>query len=118
MHNLDIVHGAIRLVCCPSHVPSRCAHSVPLQRNVLVDDNGVARLGGFGSAFSLSLPVSWSDVDPGRLFCGIAPELITPGTFGLVYARTTKATDIFAFAMLVWEVSRVFRSFDLEEIIR
>jgi len=84
------------------------------QRNVLVDSNGVARLGGLGSAFALSLPASRSDVDDGRLFCGIAPELINPHTFGLVHARTTKDTDMFAFSMLAWEVSRILRSFDLE----
>ena len=82
------------------------------QRNILVDSNGVARIGGLGSAFALSLPASWSDVATGRLFCGIAPELINPHTFGLVHARITKATDMFAFGMLAWEVSRVFRSSD------
>ena len=87
------------------------------QRNVLVDSNGVARLGGLGSAFALSLPASWSEVAAGRLFCGIAPELINPHTFGLVHARTTKATDMFAFGMLTWEVSRIFRSSDLEVIV-
>jgi len=76
------------------------------KRNVLVDSNGAARLGGLGSAFSLSLPASWSDADAERLFCGIAPELINPQAFGLVHARTTKATDMFAFGMLAWEVSR------------
>jgi len=86
MHSLDIVHGSVKM------------------RNVLVDSNGVARLGGLGSAFSLSLPASWSDADAERLFCGIAPELINPQAFGLVHARTTKATDMFAFGMLAWEV--------------
>ena len=76
----------------------------PFQRNVLVDSNDVARLGGLGSAFGLSLPVSWSDVESEKLFCGIAPELIDPRAFGFVHARTTKATDMFAFGMLAWEV--------------
>jgi len=75
------------------------------KRNVSVDGNGVARLGGLGSAFSLSLPASWSDAGAERLFCGIAPELINPQAFGLVHARTTKVTDMFAFGMLAWEVS-------------
>jgi hypothetical protein len=78
-----------------------------LQRNLLVDSNHVARLGGFGSAFSLSLPASWSDVESERLFGGIAPELIDPRAFGFVEARNTKATDMFSFGMLAWEVSIV-----------
>jgi len=72
----------------------------------MVDSSGVARLGGLGSAFSLSLPASWSDIVAGQMFCGIAPELINPHAFGLVRARNTKATDVFAFGMLAWEVSR------------
>ena len=100
----------------PSCAPSWCIHSI-FQRNVLVDRNGVARLGGLGSAFSLSLPASWSEVAAARLFCGIAPELVSPHTFGLVHARTTKATDMFAFGMLAWEVSRIFRSSDFELIV-
>jgi len=74
----------------------------------LVDNDGVARLGGLGHASSLSVPASWSDVGTGGLFCGVAPELLDPQAFGLVHARTTKATDMFAFGMLAWEVGRVF----------
>ena len=78
-----------------------------LQRNVLVDDNGVARLGGLGSAFTLSLPASChSDVGPERPLRDTAPELITPQAFGLVHVRITKATDMFDFGMLAHEVGR------------
>ena len=72
----------------------------------MVDDDGVARLGGLGSAFSLSLPASWSDIGTKKFFYGIAPELVNPNAFGLVSARATKATDMFAFGMLAWEVSQ------------
>lgn len=92
----------------PSPLMHRNSALTLLQRNVLVDNDGVACLGGLGSAFSLSLPASWSDVDTERLFCGIAPELINPDAFGFAHARTTKATDMFAFGMLAWEVSRTF----------
>lgn len=86
MHSQDVVHGNVRM------------------RNVLVDNNGVSRVGGLGSAFSLSLPASWSDVESDRLFYGIAPEIIYPDAFGFVHARPTKATDMFGFGMLAWEV--------------
>ncbi|KAF9793040.1 kinase-like domain-containing protein [Thelephora terrestris] len=86
MHGQDITHGNVK------------------SKNVLVDGDNVARLGGLGSAFALSLPASWSDVESQRLFCGFAPELIDPDAFGLVHARATKATDMFAFGMLAWEV--------------
>jgi len=78
------------------------------QKNILVDNDGIARLGGLGSAFSLSLPASWSDAEAERSFCGIAPELFDPQASGLVHARTAKATDVYAFGMLAWEVGRIF----------
>jgi len=74
----------------------------------MVDNDGVVRLGGLGSAFSLFLPVSRSDVDAERPFCGIGPELDNPQVSGLVDAHTTKASDVFAFGVLAWEVSRFF----------
>ena len=77
----------------------------------MVDNDGAARLGGFGSVSSPSLPASWSDIGTKRLFYGIAPELVNPYAFGLAHARTTKATDMFAFGMLAWEVSWVFGCF-------
>ena len=73
----------------------------------MVDDNGVARLGGLGSAFSLSLPGSCqSDVGLVRPPRDAAPELITPHAFGFVHVRITKATDMFDFGMLAQEVGR------------
>ena len=56
----------------------------------------------------LSLPASWSDMNTGKSFCGIASGLINPRVFGLVHARATKATGMFAFVMLAWEVSWAF----------
>ena len=111
MHGLDIIHGNVKVV----RVSLSYTASVftLLKRNVLVDDEGVTRLGGFGSAFALSLPASWCDVDAERLFRGIAPELIDPQAFGLVHARTTKASDMFTFGMLAWEVNKFFVRFNL-----
>ena len=99
------------------HTSSHHAH--PHQRNILVDKDGVARLGGLGSALISSLPASWSDVTSERWFSGIAPELVSPSAFGLTRPRITKATDMFAFGMLVWEVSgsSVFRSRDIHTLV-
>jgi hypothetical protein len=78
------------------------------QKNVLVDSNDVARLGGLGSSFAVSLPASWSDVESdSRFFSGIAPELIDPHAFGFADARAAKAKVMFAFCMLAWEVSLI-----------
>lgn len=117
MHNLDTVHGNVGVVRPFTFSHYRSVLTL-LKRNVLVDGDGVPRLGGLGSAFTLSLPASWSDVEAERLPRGIAPELINPQAFGLMHARTTKATDMFAFGMLAWEVNRSFMCFNLEVFTR
>lgn len=68
----------------------------------MVDCNGRARLGGFGSAF---LPSATPGMDIDRFFHGAAPELIGHRSTELTEARATKATDVFAFGVLAWEVS-------------
>lgn len=77
------------------------------QRNILVDNNGIAYLGGLGSISLPSFPAGRPDIRAGSLFCGSAPEIINPRAFGLAYAQNTKATDMFAFGILAWEVNRV-----------
>ena len=42
----------------------------------------------------------------------LAPELLFPEEFGLEIARRTKETDIYAFAMVMYEVSPPFRLSD------
>ena len=43
------------------------------------------------------------DID--RFFHGAAPELVNPQHFGLTDTGATKASDIYAFGVLAWEVS-------------
>jgi serine/threonine protein kinase len=118
MHSLGIVHRNVKVVRpSPSPAP-HCSVLTPSKRNVLIDGNGVARLGGLGAAFPPSLPDSWSDVGSGRLFCGIAPELIDLPAFGFVHSRATKATDMFSFGMLAWEVGQIFLCLKLDVFTR
>jgi len=49
---------------------------------------------------------NWPDADANRFFSGTAPELINPHTF--VHEPASKATDMFAFGVLAWEVSWAF----------
>jgi len=74
----------------------------------MVDNDGVVRLGGLGSAFSLFLPVNRSDVDAERPFCRASPGPDNLQVSGLADVHTIKASDMFAFGMLAWEVSRFF----------
>jgi len=74
-----------------------------IQTNILVNAGGHIRIAGLGSA-SIPPTSPWVDVD--RSFHGAAPELIDPQRFGFVGAEVTKASDIYAFGVIAWEVSR------------
>lgn len=74
------------------------------QTNILVGDDGRARIAGLGVA---SVP-STTTVDVDRSFHGAAPELIDPRRYGLTDTRATTASDVYAFAILAWGVRMKF----------
>lgn len=105
MRKLNIVHGNLETV---RH--TLCSYFdrvlTPTQTNVLVDARGHAHLAGLGVAFLSATP----GVDINRFFRGAAPELADPRRFGLSNAGTTKASDMYAFGALAWEVSLILDS--------
>ena len=64
--------------------------------------DGRAYIAGLGAA---STPSTVLAVDVDRSFHGAAPELIAPQRFRLANTRPTTASDVYAFAILAWEVS-------------
>lgn len=75
------------------------------QNNILVDLDGTARIAGLGSAHIPSQNHhTWSEIDAELLFYGTAPELVRPHPLES-RIRTTKESDVYAFALLTWEVS-------------
>lgn len=76
------------------------------QTNVLVDSEGVPRIAGLGSASLQSSPLVWSE-DLHGFSPYSAPELGDPQAFDLPNARTTKASDIYAFGVLACQVKHV-----------
>jgi hypothetical protein len=113
MHDLDIIHAnlqTVRLHFSPT------LHSILTvsQNNILVDLDGSARVAGLGSAFVPSQHhPTWSGMDAELLFYGAAPELVRLQPPASI--RTTKESDVYAFALLAWEVSflppALFRTF-------
>ena len=79
-----------------------------LQGNIRIDDQGTARIAGFSSAtIILQADLEHEDIDESiessvARWC--SPELLHPGSFGSTKARATKASDMYAFAMLAYEV--------------
>lgn len=103
VHKLEVVHGNLKIVC--PFVPQTGHALTFVQTNILVDVRGHARIAGLGEAFPLS-PVPGVDID--RFFHGVAPELVDPESIGLSDTGATKASDVYAFGVLAWEVSLIF----------
>lgn len=102
VHSLNVVHGNIKIVC-PSSTLRFSRGLMASQTNILVNAEGRAHLAGLGVA---SAPYAVSGVDVDRFFHGAAPELVNPRRSRLSDARATQASDVYAFGVLTWEVSR------------
>jgi len=70
-----------------------------------VGGDGHARIAGLGTA---SILRAMPGVDVDRLFHGAAPELIDPQRWGSTDPGATTASDVYAFAVLAWEVRMEF----------
>ena len=90
------------------YAPSLCSdfeHVLTFsQTNVLVGGEH-AYIAGLGTA-SILRAMLGEDVD--RSFHGAAPELIDPQRWGSTDPGATMASDVYAFAILVWEVRLEF----------
>lgn len=80
-------------------------HSRLPKANVLIDNNGHARL----SDFSLITIISDQSTFPSSCIEGgtvrwMSPELLDPGKFGLKESRPTKESDCYALGMVIYEV--------------
>jgi len=94
--------GTLESYVPPHHLPPGRLLTFS-QTNVLVDACGCARVAGLGTAL---LPPTMPGVD--TFFHGAAPELANPQRFRLADTGTTKASDVYAFGVLAWEVSPTF----------
>ena len=105
MHKLNVVHGNLKTVC--PFLRLHLGHALrSAQTNFLVDTCGRVRVAGLGVAFPLSA-MSGFDSNINRFFHGVAPELVDP-PHTLTNAGTTKASDMYAFGVLTWEVGPMF----------
>ena len=89
-----------------------CADVRSVQGNILIDKNGIARLGDFGITGVITDPTV---IDPGRTTSSqpgvvryMAPELLNPTQFHLQNGNPTKESDVFSFAMTTYEVSSLY----------
>ena len=87
-------------------------YSLYLQKNIRIDDKGTARIAGFASATITIRPdIPLGDVDESvesNVSRWCSPEILHPGGFGSAKARITKASDMYAFGILAYEVGPIF----------
>lgn len=115
LHGHDIVHGDIAAVCL-LHNAAGCTETEKQQRNVLIDDQGNARLMGFHFSSIAGPPdfgISSDEWNSLRYVRNVnpentetwrwrAPEIMT-GSHEVV-PQFTRATDIWSLAMVIYEV--------------
>ena len=105
MHNQDMIHGDLKGVRL-RQLEASILPSLPIKANVLVDQNGHARLADFGLLTIMSDPangLSSSSFTQGGTSRWMSPELINPQRFGLENSRPTKASDCYALGMVIYE---------------
>ena len=78
-----------------------------MKANILIDDNGHARLADFGLLTIVSDPTYFtasSSVVTGGTTRWMSPELLHPEQFGLDHSQPTRESDCYALGMVIYEV--------------
>lgn len=105
MHDQKIVHGNLRGVCSRVPYSPSCPSFIHLQANILIDDDGHARLAGFALVTIASDRTSVTSTQgAGGAVAWMSPELLYPQKFGLEKRRPTTGSDCYALGMVIYEV--------------
>jgi len=88
------------------HIDTILYHRSPNPKsNVLIDNDGHARLANFGLLTIISdNPTVASTAVGATMAYWMSPELLVPESFGLKESRPTKPSDCYALGMMVYEV--------------
>jgi len=84
------------------HHPARSLPSPKV--NILIDDDGHARLTGFNQITIASESTMTSPTTTGGTIPWMSPELLYPENFGLKKSHLTKESDCYALGMVIYEV--------------
>ena len=110
IHSLDppVIHGDIRAVRPISQRCYRTTHSSFSQENVLIDMDGNPQLSDFGlSRIKHETTRTYTSISTAAYLRHMAPELSEDPEF-----RTTPQSDVFSFAMTIYELGTKSKPFD------
>lgn len=125
-HCLNRLHRSVRLLkdliiyiqilsctaifeACVRHLTSPSRSNLLFQANVLVDDDGNARISDYGLAFIIE-PSEFTSIKTAGACRWTAPEIMNPPEDDAANespALFTKESDVYAFAMVVIEVGNI-----------
>ena len=107
MHGQAMIHGdlkGVRLEHCSLSYLLTC---LTIKANILIDQDGHARLADFGLLTIVSdptNPTASSSSAKGGTTRWMSPELLDPDQFGFKDSRPTKESDCYALGMVIYEV--------------
>jgi len=88
---------------------------IPAKANVLIDNDGHARLANFGLLTVISDEPTITSMAGGATTAYLkSPELLDPEEFGLANSHPTKASDCYALGMMIYEILSGQVPFDRE----
>jgi serine/threonine protein kinase len=105
MHDQRIVHGNLKVVRRLVPWSPSCTQFTRSEANVLIDNDGRARLTGFNLVTIASRQPTMSPPPPAAsAIPWMSPELLYPEKFGLENSYSTKGSDCYALGMVIYEV--------------
>lgn len=107
MHSQAMIHGDLKGVRPSPLVAVKLLNSFFIKANILIDQNGHARLTDFGLLTFVSDPTNptgSSTATSAGTTRWMSPELLCPEQFGLTQTRPTKESDYYALGMVILEV--------------
>ena len=107
MHDQAMIHGDLKGVWLQALVSALHSNTLSFKANILIDQNGDARLADFGLLTVISDPTIFtasSSIVAHGTTRWMSPELLHPDIFDLRDSRPTERSDCYAFGMVIYEV--------------
>ena len=105
MHSLDVVHGDLKAVCLRARRHFPALTDTEVQANIMINAEGVASLTDFGLATVLHRAGTLNAKKAiGGTLRWMSPELLVDNEASEDAGKPTQASDIYALAMVFWEV--------------
>ena len=106
MHDQGMIHGDLKGVRLQMLIHVLSPNTLSVKVNILVSQNGLARLADFGLLTFISNPTNFTASSPGGhgTTQWMSPELLDPEKYESCDGKPTKESDCYALGMVIYEV--------------